>query len=89
MLNLTLLRYGLYKPEEVGAWVGYPTSRLLSPMSNPGEGGSLVCVQPYIVLVFWKLKYFYLVEFSAKLDVYCVLGLDIILIIFHSLLWWL
>ena len=43
----------MYKPEGVGAWVGYPASRLLSLMGNPEEGGPLVCVQPYILLAFF------------------------------------
>ena len=58
----------LYQPEGVGAWVGYPTSRFLSPMGNPEEGGPLVCVQPYIMQVFCKLKCFSFVKFSAKFD---------------------
>ena len=42
----------MYQPERVGAWVGYPINRLLSLVGTPGEGGPLVCIQPYILLAF-------------------------------------
>ena len=53
---------------------------------QPWRGGLTgVCTILHYASIFCNIKYFHLVEFSAKFDDYSGLGLDIISIIFHSL----
>ena len=51
----------------LSAWVGYPTSRLLSLMDNPGEWGPMVRVQPHILLAFFVNLNTFILQGEASL----------------------